>query len=106
MPRLQRHGKSLFIYAFKADFTQTFNDRNEDEAYERIDGRLYEQIDGKPVQEQQENTPVVGGSVDDIAITSCPAYETTTTFTATGMTIHLSCSYIYILNLIFFFLSP
>ena len=38
-----------------------------------------EQIHDKPVQEQQENSPVVGGSVD--------AYETTTSFTATGMTI-------------------
>ena len=35
----------------------------------------------KPVQEQQENSPVVGGSVN--------AYETTASFTATGMTIHL-----------------
>ena len=34
-------------------------------------------MDDKPVQEQQENTPVVGGSVGDIAITSCPAYEAT-----------------------------
>ena len=79
---------------FKAGLTQTFYDSNEDAAYERIGDCLYEQIDDKPVQEQQENISVVGGSVDDIAITS-PAYETTTSFTATGMVIHLSCSYIY-----------
>ena len=101
MPRLQWHGTSLF-YALKDGLTQTFYDSNEDEAYERIDDCLYEPMDDKPVQELQANTPVVGESFDDMAITSCPAYEaTTTSFTATGMTIHLSCSYIHILNLIF-----
>ena len=44
-------------------------------------------MDDKPVQEQQENTPVVGGSVDDKAITSYPAYENSTSFTATGISI-------------------
>ena len=44
-------------------------------------------MDDKPVQEQQENTPVVGGSVDDKAITSCPAYENSTSFTATGISV-------------------
>ena len=79
----------IVINALKDGLTQTFNHRNEDEAYERIDDCLYEQINDKPVQDQQENTPVVGGSSGDKAITSCPAYETTTTsFTATGMTIH------------------
>ena len=57
-------------------------DRNDDGVYEKIDDCLYEQVDDKPVLQQQENTPVVGGSVDDIAITSCPAYEATTSFTA------------------------
>ena len=47
-------------------------------------------MDDKPVQEQQENTPVVGGSVGDEAITSCPAtYENTTSSTATGMSVFL-----------------
>ena len=41
----------------------------------------------KPVQEQQENTPVVGKSVGEKAIKSCPAYENTTSFTATGMSV-------------------
>ena len=45
-------------------------------------------MDDKPVQEQQENTPVVGESVGDEAITSCPAtYENTTSSTATGMSV-------------------
>ena len=39
----------------------------------------------KPVQEQQENTPVVGKSASEKAIKSCPAYENTTSFTATGI---------------------
>ena len=47
-------------------------------------------MDDKPVQEQQENTPVVGGSVGDEAITSCPAtYENTTSSTATGMSVYI-----------------
>ena len=41
-----------------------------------MDDYLYELMANKPMQQQQENTPVVGGSVNDIAITSCPAYET------------------------------
>ena len=41
----------------------------------------------KPVQEQQENTPVVGKSPGEKAIKSCPAYENTTSFTATGMSV-------------------
>ena len=53
--------------------------------YEKIDDYLYEPMDDKPVQEQQENTPVVGGSFGDKAITSCPAYENSTSFTATGI---------------------
>ena len=44
-------------------------DRNDDGFYEEIDDCLYELVDDKPVLQQQENTPVVGGSVDDIAIT-------------------------------------
>ena len=66
--------------------------------YEKIDDYLYEPMDDKPVQEQQENTPVVGGSVDDIAITSCPAYETTTSFTATGISVlsNLNCSHTFL----------
>ena len=44
----------------------------------------------KPVQEQQENTPVVGKSVGEKAIKSCPAYENTTSFTATGMSVFLT----------------
>ena len=55
--------------------------------YEKIDDYLYEPMDDKPVQEQQENTPVVGESVDDKAITSCPAYENSTSFTATGISV-------------------
>ena len=57
-----------------------------------MDDCLYEQIDDKPVQEQEEKTPIVGGS---------PAYETISSFTATGMTIHLSFIIDYIFNLIF-----
>ena len=41
----------------------------------------------KPVQEQQENTPVVRKSAGEKAIKSCPAYENTTSFTATGMSV-------------------
>ena len=41
----------------------------------------------KPVQEQQVNTPVVGKSASEKAIKSCPAYENTTSFTATGMSV-------------------
>ena len=58
---------------------------SDEEIYEKIDDYLYEPMDDKPVQEQQENTPVVGESVGDKAITSCPAYENTTSFTATGI---------------------
>ena len=61
--------------------------RSVEGVYEKIDDYLYEPMDDKPVQEQQENTPVVEGSVVDKAITSCPAYETTTTFTATGISV-------------------
>ena len=100
MLRLQWHGNPF--YAFKVGLTQTFYDSSEDAAYERIDDCLYEQIDDKPVQDQQGNTPVVGGNADDIAITSCPAYEATTSFTATGIAIHLSCSYIYSTSFSFF----
>ena len=60
---------------------------NVEGVYEKIDDYLYEPMDDKPVQEQQENTPAVGGSVDDKAITSCPAYENTTSFTATGISV-------------------
>ena len=60
---------------------------NVEGVYEKIDDYLYEPMDDKPVQEQQENTPVVGGSVDDKAITSCPAYENSTSFTATGISV-------------------
>ena len=61
--------------------------RSVEGVYEKIDDYLYEPMDDKPVQEQQENTPVVGGSVDDKAITSCPAYENSTSFTATGISV-------------------
>ena len=44
-------------------------------------------MDDKPVQEQQENTPVVGESVGDEATKSCPAYENSTSFTATGISV-------------------
>ena len=60
---------------------------NVEGVYEKIDDYLYEPMDDKPKQEQQENTPVVGGSVGDKAITSCPAYENTTSFTATGISV-------------------
>ena len=61
---------------------------SDEEIYEKIDDYLYEPMDDKPVQEQQENTPVVGESVGDEAITSCPAtYENTTSSTATGMSV-------------------
>ena len=60
---------------------------NVEGVYEKIDDYLYEPMDDKPVQKQQENTPAVGGSVDDKAITSCPAYENTTSFTATGISV-------------------
>ena len=59
---------------------------NVEGVYEKIDDCLYEPMDDKPVQEQQENTPVVGGSVGDEALTSCPAtYENTTSSTGTGI---------------------
>ena len=61
--------------------------RSVEGVYEKIDDYFYEPMDDKPVQEQQENTPVVGGSVDDKAITSCPAYENSTSFTATGISV-------------------
>ena len=61
--------------------------RSVEGVYEKIDDYLYEPMDEKPVQEQQENTPVVGGSVDDKVITSCPAYENSTSFTATGISV-------------------
>ena len=61
--------------------------RSVEGVYEKIDDYLYEPMDDKPVQEQQENTPVVGGSVDDKAITSCPPYENSTSFTATGISV-------------------
>ena len=61
-------------------------------------------MDDKPVQEQQENTPVVGGSVGDIAITSCPAYEATTSFTATSiiMRIIFQLHSLYSTSILFF----
>ena len=60
---------------------------SDEEIYEKIDDYLYEPMNDEPVQEQQENTPVVGGSVGDKAITSCPAYVNTTSFTATGISV-------------------
>ena len=60
---------------------------NVEGVYEKIDDYLYEPIDDKPVQEQQENTPVAGRSVGDKVITSCPAYENSTSFTATGISV-------------------
>ena len=45
-------------------------------------------MDDKPVQEQQENTPVVGESVGVEATKSCPAYENSTSFTATGIIVY------------------
>ena len=63
---------------------------NVEGVYEKIDDYLYEPcpMDDKPIQEQQENTPVAGGSVGDKAITSCPAYENSTSFTATGIIVY------------------
>ena len=60
---------------------------NVDGIYEKIDDYFYEPMDDKLVQEQQENSPAVGGSVGDKAIKSCPAYENSTSFTATGMSV-------------------
>ena len=61
--------------------------RSVEEIYDKIDDCLYEPMNDKPVQEQQENIPVVGGSVGDKAIKSCPAYEKCTSFTATGISV-------------------
>ena len=60
---------------------------NVEGVYEKIDDYLYEPMDDKPMQEQQEDTPVAGGSVGDKAITSCPSYENSTSFTATGISV-------------------
>ena len=60
--------------------------RSVEEIYEKIDDCLYEPMNDEPVQEQLD-TPVVGGSVGDKAMTSCPAYEATTSFSATGMSV-------------------
>ena len=53
-----------------------FINRNNEGLYERIDEYLYEPTDSNVVQQVKEDAPVVGDSVDNIAIASCPAYDT------------------------------
>ncbi|XP_019851148.1 PREDICTED: hemicentin-1-like [Amphimedon queenslandica] len=50
--------------------------QNNEGMYERIDEYLYEPIDDKVVQQKEEDTPIVGDSVDNIPIANCPAYAT------------------------------
>ncbi|XP_011407562.1 PREDICTED: neogenin-like [Amphimedon queenslandica] len=50
--------------------------QNNEGVYEKIDEYLYEPTNDEVVQQEGENTPVVGDSADNIATANCPAYDT------------------------------